>query len=286
VASGDGTVYFLSPEKLDGSGTAGEPNLFVAQPGSPPHFVATLDPGNPAIHNAVYNNEVHSYGDFQVTPDGRFAAFATVAPVTEFTTFGHSEIYRYDRNADATVCASCPPTQALPTSNTFLTPHGLNLSDDGRVFFTSSEPLALRDTNKQADAYEWENGTVELISTGSSEADSGIVTASADGNNAFFFTRQTLVHQDLNGNAVKIYDARTEGGFPFVSPPDPCKASDECHGPGTQAAPEPVINTVTGPGNLKHPSSRHCRRGFKKKRGRCVKPHHRKHRRHTTRRHG
>ena len=101
VAAGDGTVFFLSPEELDGSGTAGEPNLFVARPGSAPHFVATLDPGNPAIHDAVYNNEVHSYGDFQVTPSGRFAAFATVAPVTEFTTFGHSEIYRYDADADA-----------------------------------------------------------------------------------------------------------------------------------------------------------------------------------------
>src|SRR5262249_56558411 len=143
---------------------------------------------------------------------------------------------------------SAPPTQAARTTNTSLPPPGLNLSDTGRVFSTSPEPLALRDTNNQADAYEWENGAVELISTGSSEADSGIVTASADGKNAFFFTRQTLVHQDLNGNAVKIYDARAEGGFPFVAPPDPCKASDECHGPGTQAAPEPVITTVTVPG--------------------------------------
>ena len=289
VAADDGTVFFLSPEELDGSGTAGEPNLFVAGPGSAPHFVATLDPGNLAIHNAVYNNEVHSYGDFQVAPSGEFAAFATVVSVTEFTTFGHSEIYRYNADADALDCASCPPTQALPITDTFLTPHGLNLSDDGRVFFTSSEPLALRDTNNQADAYEWEDGTVELISTGSSEADSGIVTATADGDNAFFFTRQTLVRQDLNGNAVKIYDARSEGGFPFDPPPDPCKASDECHGPGTQAAPDPVINTVTGPGNVKPPAKGkpQCRRGFVKKNGRCVKKgHRRKHHRHTTRRHG
>src|SRR5262249_57324541 len=115
-----------------------EPNLFVDQPGSPPHFVATLDPGNPAIHNAVFNNEAHSYGDFQVAPSGKFAAFATNVSVTEFETFGHSEIYRYDADSDALVCASCPPTQAAPTTNTFLTPHGLNLSDNGRVFFTSS----------------------------------------------------------------------------------------------------------------------------------------------------
>jgi hypothetical protein len=289
VAAGDGTVFFLSPEQLDGSGEPGEPNLFVARPGAPPHFVATLDPANPAIHNAVYDNEVHSYGDFQVAPSGDFAAFATLVPVTGATTFGHSEVYRYDTHADALDCASCAPTGAPPTTDTYLTPHGLNLSDDGRVFFTSSEPLALRDTNGQADAYEWEDGAVQLISTGSSEADSGIVTASADGKNAFFFTRQTLVHKDLNGNAVKIYDARTEGGFLYTPPPDACKASDECHGPGTQPAPDPAINTVTGPGNLKSPKPRpHCRRGFRRKHGRCVKrrKHHRKHHRHTTRRHG
>ena len=226
-----------------------------------------------------------------MAPSGKFAAFATVLPVSGFTTLGHSEIYRYDGDADALACASCPPTQALPITETFLTPHGLNLSDDGRVFFTSSEPLALRDTNNQADAYEWEDGTVELISTGSSEADSGIVTASADGDNTFFFTRQTLVHQDLNGNAVKIYDARTEGGFPFNPPPDPCKASDECHGPGTQAAPDPVINTITGPGNLKPPAKskkRKCKSGYVKKNGHCVKKkgHHPKSQRHTTRSHG
>ena len=37
VASGDGTIYFLSPEQLDGSanGVENAPNLYVARPGSP-----------------------------------------------------------------------------------------------------------------------------------------------------------------------------------------------------------------------------------------------------------
>jgi hypothetical protein len=292
VAAGDGTVFFLSPELLDekaeDDGSEDAPNLYVARPGSAPHFVATLDPGNEAIVNAVADNELHRYGDFQVTPSGAFAAFATVVAATGFPNDGHSEIYRYNTVADALDCASCPPTGALPVSDTSLTPHGLNLSDDGRVFFTTSEPLSLRDTNHLADAYEWAEGAVQLISTGSSEADSGMVTVSADGSNAFFFTRQTLVPEDLNGNAVKIYDARAGGGFPFLPPPDPCKASDECHGPGSQPAPEPAINTITGPGNapISRPRQRRCRRGFVKRRKRCVKRHHRKHRRHRSRRHG
>ena len=92
--------------------------------------------------------------------------------------------------------------------------------------------------------------------------------------------------------AYEIFRARAEGGFPFNPPPDPCKASDECHGPGTQAAPDPVINTITGPGNLKPPAKSKkpkCKSGFVKKNGDCVKKkkkNHRKSQRHTTRSHG
>ena len=44
-----------------------------------------------------------------------------------------------------------PATRSLSAS-------GLNLSDDGRVFFSSPEQLVLRDTNGKRDAYEWEDG--------------------------------------------------------------------------------------------------------------------------------
>ena len=45
VAKGDGTVYFVSPELLDGAGngTADQPNLYVVKPGDSPEFVATID---------------------------------------------------------------------------------------------------------------------------------------------------------------------------------------------------------------------------------------------------
>ena len=57
-----------------------------------------------------------------------------------------------------------------------------------------------------------------------------------------------LVPQDQNGTLAKVYDAREEGGFPFLPDPVPCKASDECHGAGS-AAPGPLpIGTITGNG--------------------------------------
>ena len=79
-----------------------------------------------------------------------------------------------------------------------------------------------------------EIGCVELISTGTSLYASSLLGVSADGTDAYFFTREKLATEDENGNTVKIYDARAFGGFPFVPPAVPCKASDECHGPASR----------------------------------------------------
>ena len=88
-----------------------------------------------------------------------------------------------------------------------------------------------------------------------------------DGTDVFFFTRDTLVAADENGNRVKIYDARIDGGFPQVPASIPCKASDECHGAGSQAPQEPEIKTVarTPNGNSLGRTSSEVREGFVKK---------------------
>jgi hypothetical protein len=253
---------------------------------------------NPAVVNAVQQTGTHSYGDFQVTPSGDYAAFTTRQPLDpNFENFGHSEVYRYDATAPTLECASCPPSNALATGDANLAKDGLSLTDDGRMFFESDEPLVLRDGNERKDVYAWgvegtgncesENPNlfptgrcVSLISTGTSPFDSSLLSASADGIDVFFFTHDTLAHEDENGPVTKLYDARTGGGFFHVPPPALCAASDECHGPGTQAAAPPPIGTIGAtPGN--HRDER-CRKGFVKKRGKCVrkKKRKRKHTRH------
>jgi hypothetical protein len=244
--SDSGTVYFLSPEKLDGQGTQNRPNLFVSQPGQPLRFVATIEPSSAAIHNALTNNEIHTYGDLQTTPDGKIAVFDSRLSLTEYPNAGHSEIYRYDYAANQLLCVSCAPTRATATGDTSLSLSGLNLSDDGRVFFSSPEQLVLRDANGKRDAYEWEAGRIELISTGADPADAGLLSVSANGVNAYFFTRATLVPEDENADAMKIYDARERGGFASLPAPVPCQASDECHGAGSQAAPPVSVGTLRG----------------------------------------
>jgi hypothetical protein len=289
VAADNGTVYFLSPELLAGAGkgVADQPNLYAAAPGSAPVFVATLEPDNPAVRDAVGDAAGRETADFQVTPDGRYSVFASRLRLTEATTGGFYEIYRTDLSGPIE-CASCAPSNAAPSSDTNLTAGGLNLANDGRVFFTSSEQLILRDTNQLKDAYEWDEGQTALISTGLDTSDSALLTASSDGSDVFFFTRQTLAPQDENGGAMKIYDAREGGGFLYNPPPRECVASDECHGPGTQQAPPPPINTIEGTG-VSQPAlvqekqnAKRCRKGFVKRQGKCVKSRkqQKKHKRH------
>jgi len=267
VAEDQGTVYFISPELLDGSEntleplnqpTANQPNLYAVRPGEPAEFVATIDSGPPianlAVVNGRDNSETHSYEDLQVTPDGRFAVFGTDLSLTGYSNLGNTQIHRYDALADVVDCVSCAPTNQPSLSDGNLSPFGLNLTDDGRVFFSTLESYALRDTNGKEDVYQWTNGLTRLISSGLGPDDSQLLSATADGADVFFFTRDILSRLDSNGNAVKIYDARANGGFLVENKPQPCAAADECRGAGTQQPGPQPIHTATGEGT-RRPSS-------------------------------
>jgi hypothetical protein len=199
---------------------------------------------NPAIEHALHQSGVHSYGDFQVTPDGRYAAFASPVALTSYDSASHYEVYRYDGDEDVVDCASCIPTELSPSSDSSLPVNGLGLSDDGQVFFNTSEKLAIYDTNGKQDAYQWTDGESRLISSGTSPFAASLLSITASGSDAYFFTRDSLVSNDAGKQTVKIYDAREDGGFFIVPAPPLCAASDECHGPGTRAAGPPSIGTV------------------------------------------
>jgi len=301
VASGDGSIYFLSPEKLDGAshGTANQPNLYVARPGTAPHYITTLEPNNPAVIDSVSHAGTFNYGDFQVSPSGDFAVFTSaLALLPTVDNAGFRQIYRYGASTETLDCVSCNPTLGTDTGEGALSNLGLGLTNDGRVFFNSTQPLAARDQDNTVDAYEWEEqgagtpeckttaGCVGLISTGTSRFDSKLLGVSADGTDAFFFTRDSLVPQDENGTLSKIYDARELGGFPFIPPPVPCKASDECHGPSSQAAPPPNIGTFKGSGGNYAAPPIKCKPGFVIRHGKCVKKHHKSKAHRKAHRHG
>jgi hypothetical protein len=264
-ASDDGSyVYFVATGVLSGSQTnrrgetaqAGQPNLYLWHGGTTT-FIATLSGGDNALSGGV-----------RMSPNGAFVAFVSHRSLTGYdnvdTVSGQPdpEIYLYNAARNSIVCASCNPSGESPAAGgaTFLVeaggvPH--YLSDSGQVFFNTTEALLPSDTNSQVDVYEYQDGQVHLISTGTSSSESVLIDASESGNDVFFLTRQKLVPQDTEEEARNIYDARVNGGFAAPSSPPPCSTADSCR---SASSPQPSIygapssQTFLGAGNLTPPS--------------------------------
>jgi hypothetical protein len=222
--------YFESPEQLQGQrGDPGERNLYLYRNGAV-RFVATMKPNADASR-------------MQVTPDGAHMALVTKSDLTDYHSGGHKEMFVYDPRAGSMACASCRPDAKTPTDELRTSGNGLFLTNDGRVFFTTRDPLVARDTNEQEDVYEFTEGKAQLITTGlgpgfptkvvSSITSPGLIGVSAEGTDVYFATIDNLVTQDHNGAQVKVYDARVGGGFPAERENPKCVAADECHGPSS-----------------------------------------------------
>jgi DNA-binding beta-propeller fold protein YncE len=248
----------------------------------------------------------------RVSPDGRWLAFVSDRSLTGYdnrdalTGKRDNEIYLYDAEFNRLRCVSCDPTGARPRGweqdgsgiaseeeeelggNTiwqsgarfaaFLPswPRGNYrsrlLSDSGRLFFESFDPLVPQDSNGAWDVYEYEppgvggcteassmfsaasGGCVSLVSSGLSPVSSFLVDASESGNDVFFYTNASLSASDVD-TARDMYDAHVCGaGAPCQPPPPPplpaCEG-DACQSP--VAAPEdptPGSLSFRGPGNI------------------------------------
>ena len=90
----------------------------------------------------------------------------------------------------------------------------------GRPMCTSGSAKARALANMPSASFSASNGgCLYLISTGESAEPSYFGDASANGDDVFFFTRQSLVGQDRDEN-YDIYDARIDGGI---------AAQNQCH---------------------------------------------------------
>jgi hypothetical protein len=193
----------------------------------------------------------------EVSPDGQYAAFGSHIALTGVHDSG-PEIFMYDFAAARLFCVSCSPdgesnsgATTPPLADAFGTQRQRDVLDDGRVFFTSQAALVPQDTNGQDDVYEWENGEVHLVSSGTSDSPSILADASEDGSNVFFTTAQALVPEDKD-EIVDMYDARVDGGFPAPVVATPCGGSEECQGavPVMPTLEAPTSTTFSGAGNV------------------------------------
>ena len=263
IASESGDIYFYSPEQLDGAkGITGQMNLYDYRD-EEVQYVATFEPDVECEEFSPGECRNTPITRIQVSPTDSHAAFVTNDQLTSysnkdpngacsFVQFGGvypfsdrcQEMYSYEPTTGEIICVSCNPSGQPPTHDVSASTQGSFMSDDGRTFFSTAESLTQTDTNAAEDIYEYVDGRPQLITTGTDAADraptdekggaseisGGLAGVSANGVDVYFATRDTLVPEDENGNFLKFYDARTDGGFAFEKPAPPCESADECHG--------------------------------------------------------
>ncbi len=170
-------------------------------------------------------------GPVRVVDDGGVVVFQTDAAVPGFNDAGGFEqIFRYDSAASALECVSCPPSPIAPSGDASLSSDDLpgvgaghpvdssGVSEDGQeVFFQSPDPLVPQDINGKLDVYEFQDGRLSLISSGTATGDSFFLDNSASGSDVFFTTTAGLVPEDTDGG-YDVYDARVGGGFDRTQP--------------------------------------------------------------------
>jgi hypothetical protein len=267
--SSDGSyVYFLAKGILAPGATGEGPHLYLWHDGKT-SFIT--DPG---INSSEipYSSGSRTLG---VTPDGLHFAFTSSASLTGFdnevatgTSCGTgnngetlglacTEVYLYNAVSNELTCASCNPDGSRPTGRSTIPPHSTStyqerfMAEDGRLFFNSYDALVPRDTNGNEDVYEYEDGEVHLISSGTGAGNSSFADASTSGDDVFFVSRAQLVGWDTD-QSVDLYDARVDGGFPEPSgSARPC-GGESCRG-GLSPAPSlvtPSSTTIGAAGNL------------------------------------
>jgi DNA-binding beta-propeller fold protein YncE len=318
------------------SPTPGQPNLYLRHDGTAT-FIATLSNGDghdwfPLVGQPA---RVSPNGHFlalmsQANLTGYDNRDATSGQPT-------AEVYLFDAATMTLRCASCDPSGARPVgveyhplepgsgglvggpTGTWL-PEGLvaanlpgteapqvvegryqprYLSNEGRLFFNTINPLVPQDSNGTQDVYEYEppgvggesgcketsetfssrsGGCVSLISSGSSSQESAFLDASESGDDVFFLTYSRLAKADTD-NALDIYDAHScTASVPCLpeppAPPEPCKGEGcQAHG-AASAEPSPSTSQFVGPGNPGPARKAGCPKGKVKKGGRCVKKSH------------
>ncbi len=265
----------------------------------------------------------------RVAPNGKYLAFMSERSLTGYDNTDvnsgqrDEEVYLYSAETGRLACASCNPTGERPAgifdSGSRLvdepgiwtfgngrwlagnipgwTAMHLNyaryqsryLSNDGRVFFNSSDALVPQDTNGLMDVYEYEpegvpangphactassatfsastRGCIGLVSSGSSDEESAFLDASGrgpggeEGEDVFFLTSARLALRDRD-TSIDVYDAHVCStvapcSTEVVSPP-PCTTADSCRAapvaqPSIFGAPSSA--TFSGAGNVAAPA--------------------------------
>lgn len=234
--------------------------------------------------------EVHGSNSARFTPDGRYLLFSSRDRLTSDDTDTAVDVYRYDFQAGRLIRVSfgrdgndangndnrfdailSTHEGGLGTANELAEDSSRAISADGSVVvFETAAPLVSGDTNAGAkpgcnaeetgcDVYEWEEqghgtcresaGCIRLLSDGVQSNGSKYVNISSSGRDITFWTERGLSPADTDG-VGDIYDARENGGFPYVPPSIPCGGNEICHHqPPSPPAPPNITSAGETGGN-------------------------------------
>jgi hypothetical protein len=312
--SGDGShAYFVAKGVLTASANqagksaeAGKPNLYLyerdaAHPAGRTVFIATLNSTDESTWNGSPGEENFAMAvprlgadpeDQSVGGDGHILVFTSAEALSADDTDGQSDIYRYDATSGAlervskadpggedngafeTVVTGSGYVFAGPQNVSF----GRKVSEDGKtIVFTTKEALDPNDANETENAYLWHEGAVTVLPS-PDQAGASETTVSMSGKEVAFVDTGQLLPED--GDAAKdVYLLRADGGFPLPVAPTPCQG-ETCQGPpAAPPAKRGAASAASTVGNVKKEAP--CKKGFSRKRGKCVKhqskKRHRKH---------
>jgi hypothetical protein len=294
-------------------------------------YVATVSTNTRSDQPTCVGDGPCNEENWYTTPDGRYLLFASETELTANAhiggvctipgsqgIIGHcGVVYRYDARAveehrASIVCVSCDPNGtytgkgAIRTASAEFTRSASQtgraagpvraMSDDGSyAFFDTPTVLVPGATNGTLDVYEWHEGTISLIGSGSEPGPSFFLGYSpyttgkgekVEGGNVFIGTHARLVAADTN-SVGNIYDARvcvTES--PCIQAPPGETA--QCEGSSCQAQSiepldaTPTSLTFSGPGDVFSEAqtlpkthltkeAAKCKKSYVKRKGKCVK---------------
>jgi hypothetical protein len=242
---------------------------------------------------------------------GRFFVFTSTAHITPGDTAGARQVFEYDAKTGrlarvstgeggyagndnllgASIAAPELSAPGFEKQQELFEDGTRAVSDDGStVVFSSSgalSPRAVNDLQPQpgpVDVYESHEGQVSLLSTGHSLTSDEQPTITPSGRDVFFLSTENILPQDSDG-LKSLYDARIGGGFPAALVPAGGCNGDACQGPPsvpdllgapasatfsglgnpTPAAPTPAVKSKA------KSKPKKCKKGFVRKKGRCVK---------------
>lgn len=258
--SGDGAeVYFLAEPVIGGKQ---KPMLEMYENGRVTEIAEV-----PSVELNEISEKNQSEMQVRLSADGHHVAFVDRAKLTGFENNNVTEIYLYDATSKSLRCISCNSDGHVPLgeasfsedaggSSTLKYPLSVNLAADGsKVFFETVDNLVPEDKNQTMDVYEWDEGSVHLISGGQGEAPSFLIGSAAEGRDVFFTTTDSLAVQDTDNGDNDIYDARVEGGFAAPAQAQVCTSGCQDGLSSPPALGTPGSALIGANGNL-HPSSK------------------------------